>query len=100
MFFLARLFCLLASPLTFLFYKGLNLISTYKDSRLKITLEESGVATMVSTTAEGEVMMGTWVKGEEENTVMLTFDGAEQKCICDGKTLTIEVDGAKVVLEK
>ena len=39
--FLARLFCLLASPLTNLFYKGLNLISTYKDSRFRNTLQES-----------------------------------------------------------
>ena len=39
--FLARLFCLIASPLTNLFYKGLNLISTYKDSRFRKTLIES-----------------------------------------------------------
>ncbi len=39
--FLARLFCLLASPLTYIFYKGLNLISTYKDLRLKTTINES-----------------------------------------------------------
>lgn len=38
---LARLFCLLASPLTNMFYKGLRLISTYRDVRLKGTLEES-----------------------------------------------------------
>ncbi len=38
---LARLFCLLASPLTNLFYKGLELISTYHDSRFLITLRES-----------------------------------------------------------
>lgn len=38
---LARLFCLLASPLTNLFYKGLNLISTYKDARLLGTIKES-----------------------------------------------------------
>ncbi|VEU82449.1 hypothetical protein [Acholeplasma hippikon] len=38
---LARLFCIIASPLTSLFYKGLNLISTYKDFRFKYTLEES-----------------------------------------------------------
>ena len=38
---LARLFCLLASPLTNLFYKGLELISTYKDARFKKTLRES-----------------------------------------------------------
>jgi hypothetical protein len=38
---LARLFCLIASPLTNLFYKGLNLISTYRDGRLLKTLRES-----------------------------------------------------------
>ena len=39
--FLARMFCLIASPLTNMFYKGLNLISTYQDARLRITLKES-----------------------------------------------------------
>lgn len=39
--FLARCFCLLASPLTNMFYKGLNLISTYKDGRFIITIKES-----------------------------------------------------------
>ncbi len=38
---LARLFCLIASPLTNLFYKGLNLISTYKDVRFVKTMRES-----------------------------------------------------------
>ena len=38
---LARVFCLLASPLTNLFYKGLNLISTYQDARLMKTIKES-----------------------------------------------------------
>jgi len=38
---LARLFCLIASPLTNLFYKGLNLISTYRDSRFIKTIRES-----------------------------------------------------------
>ena len=37
----ARLFCLIASPLTNLFYKGLNLISTYPDGRFKKTIKES-----------------------------------------------------------
>ena len=35
---LARLFCLLASPLTNMFYKGLRLISTYRDARFRKTL--------------------------------------------------------------
>ena len=42
--FAARVFCLLASPLTNLFYKGLNLISTYQDARFKNTIEESVAA--------------------------------------------------------
>lgn len=41
---LARLFCLIASPLTNLFYKGLNLISTYKDGRFLKTIRESVTA--------------------------------------------------------
>ena len=39
--FLARLFCLIASPLTNLFYKGLDIISTYQDGRFRNTLKES-----------------------------------------------------------
>ena len=39
--FIAYIYCLLATPLTWWFYKGLNLISIYKDSRLKNTLAES-----------------------------------------------------------
>ena len=38
---LARLFCLLASPLTWIFYSGFDLISTYKDARLIKTIRES-----------------------------------------------------------
>ena len=38
---LARLFCLIASPLTNLFYSGLDLISTYSDLRFRTTINES-----------------------------------------------------------
>ncbi len=38
---LARLFCLIASPLTYMFYRGLNLISTYRDGRFYKTVKES-----------------------------------------------------------
>ena len=41
---LARLFCLIASPLTYLFYSGLDLISTYRDARLVKTMRESVAA--------------------------------------------------------
>lgn len=37
----ARMFCLLASPLTWLFYRGLKLISIYPDSRLRTTIKKS-----------------------------------------------------------
>lgn len=46
--FWARVFCLIASPLTNLYYKGLNLISTYRDGRFLKTLRES-----VTTLQEG-----------------------------------------------
>ena len=39
--FLSRLFCLIASPLTNLFYSGLDLISTYKDGRFIKTIRET-----------------------------------------------------------
>jgi hypothetical protein len=42
---LARLFCLIASPLTTLFYSGFNLISTYRDARFVKTIRES-IATL------------------------------------------------------
>ena len=38
---LARLFCIIASPLTTMFYKGLDVVSTYDDARLRITMKES-----------------------------------------------------------
>lgn len=38
---LARLFCLIASPLTYLFYSGLDLISTYRDINFVKTVRES-----------------------------------------------------------
>lgn len=38
---LARIYCLLASPLTNIFYKGIKLISTYKDIRFRNTIKES-----------------------------------------------------------
>ncbi len=38
---LARLFCLIASPVTHLFYSGLDLISTYHDIKFTRTIRES-----------------------------------------------------------
>ncbi len=39
--FLSRLFCLIAAPFAKLFYRGLRLIPTYQDARLKSTLNQS-----------------------------------------------------------
>lgn len=39
--FLARLFCIIAAPLAYLFYRGLTLISTYPDYRFRNTIKES-----------------------------------------------------------
>lgn len=39
--FWSKAFCLIAAPLVNLFYKGLNLISTYPDSRFKTSIKES-----------------------------------------------------------
>ena len=39
--FFARLFCLFASPITNLIYKGLNIVSTYPDARFRQTLKQS-----------------------------------------------------------
>ena len=38
---LARLFCIIASPLTYMFYKGINVISTYREIKFKHTVTES-----------------------------------------------------------
>ena len=37
----ARAFCLIASPLTNMFYKGLHVLSTYQDARFTKTIKES-----------------------------------------------------------
>lgn len=38
---LARLFCVIAAPLTYIFYRGLRLISTYRDMRFLQTVKQS-----------------------------------------------------------
>ncbi len=39
--FVARCLCVIAAPMLYLFYRGLNLISTYPDVRFKRTLKET-----------------------------------------------------------
>lgn len=39
--FLSRVFCLIAAPIVWLYYRGLNLISTYRDHRFRHTIKTS-----------------------------------------------------------
>ena len=39
--FLSRIFCVIAAPLLWVFYRGLNLISTYRDYRFRNTIKQS-----------------------------------------------------------
>lgn len=41
---LAKIFCVIAAPVAWVFYRGLTLISTYRDHRFKNTLKESILA--------------------------------------------------------
>ena len=45
---MARLFCLIATPLTCMYYKGIYLLSSYPDARFKTTIKDS-----ISTLQEG-----------------------------------------------
>ena len=73
---------------------------TLSEDFVKITLEESGVATVdMAMGEESETTTGSW-KSVENGKVEITFDGEPQVCACDGKTLTIEIDGQKIVLQK
>lgn len=68
---LARLFCLIASPLTNLFYKGLDIISTYQDGRFRNTLKES-----VKSMKEGEnIVLFPEISDEGYQDVLKGFHG-------------------------
>lgn len=46
---------------------------------------------------EGE---GTWAKGEEKGTVVIDVDGAKFTATIDGSTMTINILGTELILEK
>ena len=73
---------------------------TLTEDFMVITLEESGVVTMISSTESGTVATGTWMKMEEKDKISITIEGDSIICICDGKTLTFELEGVKMTLEK
>ena len=72
---------------------------TLSEDFMQLTLNKDGTATLITSMDEPEVETGTWKKIDSK-TVEITFDGEAQTCSCDGKKLTIEADGAKVVLKK
>ncbi len=73
---------------------------TLNEDYMTITLNEDGTVSMSTSALEDvETQTGTWTK-TEDGKVEITIDDEPQVCECDGKTLTIEQDGAKIVLKK
>lgn len=73
---------------------------TLSEDFMTITLNEDGTAVMkMVEEEETEIETGTWEEVDSE-TIKITFDGESQTYKCDGKTITVEEDGVKVVLKK
>ena len=73
---------------------------TISEDFMTITLNEDGTAVMkMVEEEETEIETGTWEEVDSE-TIKITFDGESQTYKCDGKTITVEEDGVKVVLKK
>lgn len=70
---------------------------TLTEDFISITLYQDGSAKMVSA---GETMNGGSWKKIDDSHVEITFEGEPETFVCDGKTMTIDQDGAKVVLKK
>lgn len=64
---------------------------------MSITLYQDGSAKMVSA---GETMNGGSWKKVDDSHVEITFEGDPETFVCDGKTITIDEDGVKLVLKK
>ena len=73
---------------------------TISEDFMTITLNEDGSAIMKMTDGEEtETATGAWEKIDDK-TINLIFEGEVQTCKCDGLTITLEEDGAKVELVK
>jgi len=73
---------------------------TLSEDFMTLTLNEDGTASMKASDGEGEeTSFGSWKKIDDE-TIEITFDDEPQTCKCDGTTITIEDEGAKIVLKK
>ena len=71
---------------------------TLSEDFMVVTLSEDGVATAELSAGES-TSTGTWEK-TENGKLEITFEGDAQICECDGKTLTINIEGSQVVLAK
>lgn len=88
----SRLFCLLASPLTNMFYKGLNLISIYPNARLRTTLDES--LTAIRDNGENIVIFpedSSQGYSDEMKGFFAGFVMLAEKCLKDGLDVPIYV---------
>lgn len=70
---------------------------TLTEDFISITLYQDGSAKMVSA---GETMNGGSWKKIDDSHVEITFEGSPETFVCDGKTMTIDQGGTKVVLKK
>lgn len=74
----------------------MNMITLTEDY-ITITLDEDGLATLIMS---GESPIdGSW-KQKDGDKIELIFGGGAQVCDCNGKTLTIEIDGSEITLKK
>ncbi len=85
----ARMFCLIASPLTNMFYKGLSVISTYQDARFTKTIRES-----METLEKGDNIV--IFPEKSDNGYQATLEGFHggvalflKACIKKGKDITV-----------
>lgn len=70
---------------------------TLTEDFMQICLYEDGSAKMV---AAGETMNGGSWKKIDDSHVEITFENEPQTFVCDGKSITVEEDGMKLVLKK
>lgn len=74
----------------------MNMITLTEDY-ITITLDEDGLATLIMS---GESPIdGSW-KQKDGDKIELIFGGGAQVCDCNGKKLTIKIDGSEITLKK
>ncbi len=64
-----------------------------------LTLNDDGTAIMTINSGEEMKQEGTWKK-DENGKLALTFEDSTETFECDGKTISFEMDGMSIVLEK